>query len=66
MKISQYIKINLEQQKMIKIDNSYLKKLDKMCFKKPILSIIDCLQNRIIMSSPMSTIRLFARNSLPI
>jgi len=38
---------------MIKIGYSYLKKLDKMRFKKPILSIIDCLQNRMIMSSPM-------------
>jgi len=38
---------------MIKIDNSYLKKLDKMRFKKPILSKIDCLQNRVIMSSRM-------------
>ena len=47
MKISQYIKINLEQQKMIKIDNSYLKKLDKMHFKKPILSIIDFLHNQL-------------------
>jgi hypothetical protein len=33
---------------MIKIDNNYFKKLDKICFKKPILSIIDCLQNRLI------------------
>ena len=39
---------------MIKIDNSYLKKLDKMRFKKPIiLFIIDYLQNRMITSSPM-------------
>jgi len=53
MKISQYIKINFEQQQMIKIDNSYLKKLDKMRFKKPILSIVDCSQNRMIMSSSM-------------
>jgi len=35
---------------MIKIDNSYLKKLGKMRLKKPILSINDCLENRLIMS----------------
>jgi len=45
MKISQSIKINLEQQQMIKIDNSHLEKLDKMRFKKPVLCIIVCLQN---------------------
>jgi len=43
---------------MIKIDNSYLKKLDKMCFKKPILSINDYLQNRLIMYFPMYKNRL--------
>jgi len=53
MKISQDIQINLEQQQMIKIDNSYFEKLDKMHLKKPILYIIECLQNRMIMFSPM-------------
>jgi len=43
---------------MIKMDNSYLKKLDKMCFKKPILSINDYLQNRLIIYFPMYTNRL--------
>jgi len=47
------MKINLEHQQMIKIDNSYLEKFDKMCFKKSILSIIDCLQNGLIMYFPM-------------
>jgi len=42
---------------MIKIDNNYLKKLDKICFKKPILSINDYLQNRLIYFS-MYTNRL--------
>jgi len=43
---------------MIKIDNSYLKKLDKMCFKKPILSINDYLQNRLIIYFAMYTLCL--------
>ena len=34
----------------IKIDNKYLKKLDKTCFKKSILSIIDCLIKKLLMS----------------
>jgi len=40
---------------MIKIDNSYLKKLYKMCFKKPILCINDYLQNRLIIYFPIDT-----------
>jgi len=36
-KIKQCMKINLEQEQMVKIGNSYLKKLGKMSFKKPIL-----------------------------
>jgi len=40
---------------MIKNDNSYLKKLDKMCFKKPILCINDYLQNRLIIYFPIYT-----------
>jgi len=43
---------------MTKIDNSYLKKLDKMCFKKPILSINEYLQNRLIIYFPMYTNRI--------
>jgi len=43
---------------MIKIDNSYLKKLDKMCFKKSILPINDYLQYRLIIYFPMYTNRL--------
>jgi hypothetical protein len=39
------MKCKLNQQQRIKIDNSYLKKLGKMHFKKPILSIIDRLLN---------------------
>jgi len=52
------MKINLEQHQMTKIDNSYLKKLDKMCFKKPILSINEYLQNRLIIYFPMYTNRI--------
>jgi len=44
------MKIILEKQQTIKIENSYLKKLGKMLFKTPILSIINPLQNRLIMS----------------
>jgi len=43
---------------MIKIDNSYLKNLNKMCFKKSILSINDYLQNRLIIYFSTYTIRL--------
>jgi len=45
------MKCKLKQQQMIEIANSYLKKLGTMHFKKSILSIIDRLLNRLIMSS---------------
>jgi len=48
-----YMKCKLKQQRLIKIDNDYLKKLGKMHFKKLILSIIDRLLNRLIMSFQM-------------
>jgi len=44
---------------MIKIDNSYFKKLDKMCFKKPMLSINDYLENRLIIYFSMYTNVMF-------
>jgi len=42
------MKCKLKQQRRIKIDNCYLKKLSKKHFKKPNLSIIDRLLNRLI------------------
>jgi len=42
------MKCKLKQQQRIKIDNSYLEKLCKIHFKKPNLSIIDSLLNRLI------------------
>jgi len=47
------MKCQLKQLQRIKIDNSYLKKLGKIHFKKPILSIIDRLLNRLIIFFPM-------------
>jgi len=46
------MKCKLKQQG-INIDNSYLEKLGKMSFKTPILSIIDCLLNKLIISFSM-------------
>jgi len=39
--------------KKIKIDNSYLEKLDTKPFKKSILFIIDCMLDRLIMTFSM-------------
>jgi len=47
------MKCKLKQQQKIKIDNRYLEKLGNKHFKKSILSIIDRLLKRLIMSFPM-------------
>jgi hypothetical protein len=59
------MKCKLKQQQRIKIDNNYLKMLGKMHFKKPILSIIDRLLNRLIMSFSIKQIGYLQETQCP-